>query len=242
MKKQRHIWMTFIVGLGCLASWSAHADWFFRGSPNSWATTQLEFVSGTTYDTCQTFGSGDANGNPSFKIDRFGNWGENYPDANYQVNANTSYEISFDSASHAITANSVANCSGASGPAQNFNSLFFRGTANSWGTSEMTLVTDHTWEVEVNFDGQANQRFKLDLNGNWAQNYGDNNNDGVLDLAGADIHTTVNGAFMLQVNDVSLAYTLTPVTGCTSNCGGGSVDTLGAVYSSDSSTFSLWSP
>lgn len=242
MKNQRRIWTTFILGLGCLASCSAQADWFFRGSPNSWATTQLEFVSGTTYETCQTFGSGDANGSPRFKIDRFGDWGESYPVADYQTDANTSYKISFDSASHVISTNSVASCSAVSGPAKNFTSLFFRGTANNWGISEMALVADNTWEVEVNFDGQANQRFKLDLSGNWAQSYGDNNNDGVLDLAGADIHTTVNGVFILQVNDASLAYTLTPVTVCTSNCGGGSVDTLGAVYSSDATTFSLWSP
>lgn len=43
----------------------------------------------------------------------------------------------------------------------------------------MTRVSESLWRVSVNFDGQSNQRFKFDVLGDWTQNYGDNDNDGV---------------------------------------------------------------
>lgn len=143
-----------------------------------------------------------------------------------------------DDASATVTVNSVTG-----GFQSNFNGLFFRGTPNSWGTTEMNLVADNSWEVNVNFDGQADQRFKFDVSGDWSQNYGDENNDGVLDASGGDITTGVTGEYKVQVNDSSLAYTMTLVGGgCAPNCGGGNADTLGAVFASDKTTFSIWSP
>ena len=91
----------------------------------------------------------------------------------------------------------------------NFATLNFRGTPNSWGSAAMTLVADNTWEATVNFDGQANQRFKFDVKGDWSQNYGDTNKDGVAERTGADIYTTVTGQYKVQFNDATLKYTLT---------------------------------
>ncbi len=93
--------------------------------------------------------------------------------------------------------------------AQNFPSLYFRGTANGWATTAMALVADNTWEATITFDGQANQRFKLDVNGDWSHNYGDDGGDGILDRTGADIQTSVMGQYRLSVNDQSLAFSLT---------------------------------
>ncbi|BFM21479.1 alpha amylase C-terminal domain-containing protein [Gilvimarinus japonicus] len=91
----------------------------------------------------------------------------------------------------------------------NFDALYFRGTSNGWAASPMTLVDDHTWQLDVQFDGQANQRFKFDLAGDWSQNYGDNNTpDGVLDSNGDDINTNVIGQYRVQVNDAELSYSI----------------------------------
>ncbi|MFC6977939.1 alpha-amylase family glycosyl hydrolase [Microbulbifer taiwanensis] len=221
-----------------VCSANASADWYFRGTPNDWSAEALDFVGGSQYKTCQSFASGDAGGGPRFKIDRFGDWQQAYPTSDYAVTGNKSYEIFFDSDSQSIQISEVASCDGG-GMASNFPSLYFRGTANGWGTSAMALVADNTWQIEVNFDGQTNQRFKLDVQGDWSQNYGDDNSDGTLEQTGADIYTPVSGDHLLTVDDASLGYSLEPL-GCTQNCGG--VQSLGAVYSVNETTFSLWSP
>ncbi|WP_275919700.1 alpha amylase C-terminal domain-containing protein [Aeromonas sp. 2HA2] len=86
--------------------------------------------------------------------------------------------------------------------------LHFRGTPNGWGVLAMTLVADNQWEARVTFDGQTNQRFKFDVKGDWSQNYGDTNTDGVADLTGADITTPVVGAYVVRFNDQTLTYSL----------------------------------
>ncbi|MGE6101887.1 hypothetical protein ACLH0B_22015, partial [Aeromonas salmonicida] len=72
----------------------------------------------------------------------------------------------------------------------------------------MTLVADNQWEARVTFDGQTNQRFKFDVKGDWNQNYGDTNKDGVAELTGADITTPVVGAYVVRFNDQTLTYSL----------------------------------
>lgn len=47
------------------------------------------------YCTEQTFGA--ASTSPRFKIDRYGDWKEAYPSADYTVTANTSYTICIQS-------------------------------------------------------------------------------------------------------------------------------------------------
>ncbi len=98
----------------------------------------------------------------------------------------------------------------------NFSTLYFRGTANSWGSTAMTLVADNTWQATITFDGEGDdsgdQRFKFDLYADWASNYGDNDADGYLDLTGADISTDVVGEYLVTVNDSDLSYSLTAVS------------------------------
>ena len=101
---------------------------------------------------------------------------------------------------------------GNDGLVSDFNTLYFRGTPNGWATSPMNLVDDNLWQLDVQFDGQANQRFKFDVTGDWSQNYGDNNADQQLDSVGADIVTNVTGEYRVQVNDATLSYSITPLT------------------------------
>lgn len=181
------------------------AEWYFRGTPNSWSADAMEQLSATEYQTCKSFASGDGSG-PRFKIDRHADWAESYPVSDYSVASDTSYEITFYSDSKSIQVTEVVSCD--SEFSANFPSLHFRGTSNDWGTTAMQLVADNTWELSIHFDGQSDQRFKLDLSGDWNQNYGDDEGDGVLDAGGGDIYTTVSGGYLLRVNDSDLSYTL----------------------------------
>lgn len=231
--------LTFFMLLSAVSG-SVSADWYFRGTPNNWNTTALTDQGNNIFTTCQSFDAGDASGGPRFKIDRYGDWGENYPTSDYTVAGQSSYHIEFNATSKAIAANPVSSCTG-SGYSSNFTQLYFRGTANGWGTSAMQLVADNTWQTQVVFDGQANQRFKLDISGDWSQNYGDSDSNGVLELSGADIYTSVNGSYLVTVNDQTLAYSLSEASTCSQNCAQ-PVDFLGAEYSPTQTVFSIWSP
>lgn len=231
--------LTFFMLLSAVSS-SVSADWYFRGTPNNWNTTALTDQGNNIFTTCQSFDAGDASGGPRFKIDRYGDWGENYPTSDYTVAGQSSYQIEFNATSKAIAANPVSSCTG-SGYSSNFTQLYFRGTANGWGTSAMQLVADNTWQTQVDFDGQANQRFKLDISGDWSQNYGDSDSNGILELSGADIYTSVNGSYLVTVNDQTLAYNLSVASTCSQNCAQ-PVDFLGAEYSPTQTVFSIWSP
>jgi len=199
-----------LIAAGALLSGNlCYADWYFRGTPNNWSTTALTATSSTEFSTCQTFGA--ASTNPRFKIDRTGNWSESYPASDYAVAANQSYKITFNSSNKNIALQSVSSCDSV-GFSKNFSALNFRGTANGWATTPMSLVANNIWSTQIVLDGQANQRFKFDTTTNWSVNYGDSNGDGILNQNGSDIFTNLVGTYRVQVNDATLAYTLTPVT------------------------------
>ncbi|HTF97457.1 MAG TPA: alpha-amylase family glycosyl hydrolase [Cellvibrio sp.] len=205
---------TLMAAGSLLFSHLCYADWYFRGTPNNWGTTALATTSATEFSTCQTFGSTSTN--PRFKIDRTGNWSESYPSGDYTVAANQTYKITFNSISKVIAVQTVPSCDSA-GFSKNFSALNFRGTANNWSTTAMTLTANNLWSVDVIFDGQTNQRFKFDTSNNWAVNYGDSNHDGVLNQGGSDIYSTLIGNYRVQVNDSTLAYTLTPLANISSS-------------------------
>jgi len=88
-----------------------------------------------------------------------------------------------------------------------FNQVYFRGTPNGWGTTLMTLVSNYTWEVQVVFGSSSNERFKFDINGNWTQNFGDNNNDGVAEQSGGNIIIAQGaGSYTIRFNDQTKQY------------------------------------
>ncbi|WP_394151123.1 alpha-amylase family glycosyl hydrolase [Vibrio maritimus] len=182
------------------------AEWFYRGTSNDWAAAQMSSKGGNIYEICQVFSSGDQSGGPRFKVDRDGNWTESYPSSDYTVGNDQTLVIQFDANSKQVSVEEAASCESASD--SRFSQLYFRGTANNWASTPMTRVSESLWRVSVNFDGQSNQRFKFDVLGDWTQNYGDNDNDGVLDFSGDDIITSVIGSYDVEVDDQTLAYTL----------------------------------
>jgi glycosidase len=165
----------------------------------------MDQVTATTFETCQSFTSADAR----FKVDRFGDWSESYPTADYTVATNSTYKITFFSDSKQITTQAVSSCNE---EGSNFPSLNFRGTPNSWSNSAMELVSANTWQTTVTFDGQVDQRFKFDVAGDWTNAYGAGS-AGKISSSGGDIYTTVTGEYRVEVNDSTLAYTLTRLGG-----------------------------
>lgn len=84
-----------------VSSSSAVVDtWYFRGTPNNWGTTAMT-LQNNLYCTQQQFA--EASTNPRFKIDRFANWMESYPAADYVVAANANLNICFDPSTHTST-------------------------------------------------------------------------------------------------------------------------------------------
>lgn len=178
-----------------LFSFSAQADWFFRGTPNDWQTTAMEAVDTSTISTCQQFASGS--GNPRFKIDRLGDWSESYPSSDYQVNGNGSYSITFNTSSKQITINEVSDCDGIIVPTPT-DSWFFRGTSNNWSTTEMSSNDGLDFCTVQSFDSNA-PRFKVDHFGDWNEAYPQ-----------ADYTVPPNSTLQICFNASSKEITVTP--------------------------------
>ncbi|UXI02967.1 TIM-barrel domain-containing protein [Photobacterium sp. TY1-4] len=101
-------------------------------------------------------------------------------------------------------------CSSDCGFTANLPSLMIRGTNNGWGTTDMALIADHTWQVETTFGAEADARFKFDVFGDWRQNYGDDDADGQLEASGADIAITQGaGSYRITLFDDRNTYSIT---------------------------------
>ncbi|WP_196139552.1 alpha amylase C-terminal domain-containing protein [Aliikangiella sp. G2MR2-5] len=186
---------------------------YFRGTANRWSTTQMSLVADNTWEVTINF---DGQSKQRFKFDVNGDWSYNFGDNNNDgileqtgsdiyTSVTGQYKVTVNDETKAYSLTQIGCGTDFN---KNFDSLYFRGTPNGWGTTEMTLVADNTWEVVVNFDGQSNQRYKVDVYGDWSYNFGDNNSDGILEQIGADIYTNVTGIYLLRVNDSTRTYQL----------------------------------
>ena len=98
------------------------------------------------------------------------------------------------------------------------SSMFFRGTANNWSRTPMTLGADDFWEITVAFAGEESPRFKFDMLGDWSENFGDSNGDGIADLSGPDIAITEGtGLYKIRFNYKTKEYTVTKLSKPKSN-------------------------
>lgn len=102
-------------------------------------------------------------------------------------------------------------------PVARFSTMNFRGTPNSWAATPMSVDSQtRVWSLIVNFTGTADsagaQRFKFDVAGNWLENYGDNEGDGIADKNSLkDIYFTGVGKYLVTLKESDMSYTLTPV-------------------------------
>lgn len=100
----------------------------------------------------------------------------------------------------------------------NFPSLYFRGTANDWGTTPMTLISNYTWGITVTFNS-APAEFKFDVYGDWTQSYGNEYGGNIVLPEGA-------GTYRIWVNDDTFAYSVTKVQTPVANAGTNQTITL----------------
>ena len=67
------------------------ANAYFRGTPNTWGATSMTFSEGL-WRTTQSF----SGSNPRFKISRFQNWSEAYPNQDFLISEPGTYDITFN--------------------------------------------------------------------------------------------------------------------------------------------------
>lgn len=130
--------------------------------------------------------------------------------ATITVNTDGTAQFSVASMSAAAIHGGAMACVSDCPEVRNLPSLQVRGTFNEWTNTAMTYE-DGNWSAVVTLDGAANQRFKFDVYGDWTVNYGDIDFDGTLDLAGADITYAGVGVYLLEVDDQTLTYRITPL-------------------------------
>jgi|GEM_PF-758007 len=122
------------------SSIASNVNWLFRGTPNNWGETSMT-QSGNLFVTCQKF----AETNSGFKISNGSltdHWSEAYPQtvANYLVDQNFSYDITFDPSSHVITATKrTSECGGVEPPK----------SSSSIGSSSSVPTSNNTADVKA---------------------------------------------------------------------------------------------
>lgn len=103
-------------------------------------------------------------------------------------------------------------------PTIRFTSMYFRGTPNTWGSTAMTVdPTTRVWSADVTFTGAGDttgtQRFKFDVYGNWTENYGDTDANGIADKnSSKDIYFSGVGKYRVTFKESDLSYKLTALT------------------------------
>ncbi|WP_225412589.1 carbohydrate-binding module family 20 domain-containing protein [Stigmatella hybrida] len=100
-----------------------------------------------------------------------------------------------------------ARGTGGGGYTKTYPQVYFRGTANNWGATAMTLVANNTWRTTATFGATTTERFKFDIYGDWTLNFGDTQRDGIAESGGGDIPISQAGTYTLTFNDSTLAYT-----------------------------------
>jgi len=109
------------------ATW---ADAYFRGTPNSWGTSRMSFSDGL-WRTTQTFG----NTNPRFKITRFANWSEAYPNQDFQITEGAGeYDITFNDVTKQVTVTKQSS-SGGGGSSNGGNTAAVNFVCNNGSTT-----------------------------------------------------------------------------------------------------------
>lgn len=183
---------------------------YLRGTFNSWAPGTMLLSYDNTWELNVTFESGGR-----FKFDVHGDWSHNYGDANADgIAGRGEADIYIPSAGrYTIWFNdeTLAYTMQAQNPVytSTYEQMYFRGTPNSWGTSQMELVRDYVWQIEADFSGTGNDRFKFDVYGDWSLNFGDNQPDGTADQGGQDIQVFSPGRYLIEFNDSTRSWSYT---------------------------------
>lgn len=210
--KHKLVLLSFLLA----ASASAQAEWFLRGTHNSWAATQMNSAGTNTMELTNVVFSSAG----SIKFDRYGDWSESYGvggvnGTNITVGQGT-WNIKF------YTDTKNWNISAVTPPV----AYHLRGTFNSWaeGTLLARVGTTDIYESCQQFvggDATGGPRFKVDPNGGWGS-----------DAVPVADYTVAAGWVKITFNSSSKA--ITTQQNLAANCG--SVTTSSSASSTSTST------
>jgi len=186
------------------------ADWFFRGTPNNWATTALTSGDNGIFYICQNFG-GD---NPRFKISRQENWNESYPTNSWSVEPNTAQLIVFDTSAKRIEVQKVSNCN-------NSDQVYIAETLYEPRGPYLQTLTDESviirWQSDINGIGLV--RYGVNANNLDAVALSENTigREHIVALDGLEPNTryyySVGLSSLATVRDGDMFFETAPLTG-----------------------------
>ncbi len=184
---------------------------FIRGSHNDWQNNPMINVGNGLWVGDVTFSEAGV-----FKFDVLGDWEESYGDSDVDgLLEPEGLDIVIDTPgtySVVVNANTMSYNIMPSAP---YSDVFFRGTPNNFGLTPMNQISSNIWQIDVTFTGEEHDRFKFDILGDWTENYGDDDENGYVDLSGEDIFVTTpgnytitligdTGQYILSVNNIPL--------------------------------------
>lgn len=173
-----------------------------RGTHNHWGIQNFVFNGGNQWKVRADF-EGD---NPEFKIDIHGDWSVNYGDNdadgiadfygdNIQLPSAGTYDIFFNDSNKAYSAMKIHWVN------QAHENMYVRGTFNEWETQPMMHIGEDIWKTTVLFSADDEVlELKFDAAGDWSENYGDSNADGIVELDGNGIKFATPGSYDVYFN------------------------------------------
>lgn len=195
-----------------------------RGTHNGWGKTPMTLISHYTWETRVNLSE---NSEFKFDVNKDGNtpdWTLSFGDDNADGFADKNgsninifdivssvtdgeYEIRFNTISKQYSVKHIDP----NGRRKFYDRVYFRGTPNGWGLSDMDLIGDHLWSVKITTQADSEQGFKLDIHGDWRHNLGDTDGDGYMDRSGKNIQLQASQSYELQFNDLSYGYKIIPL-------------------------------
>lgn len=91
---------------------------------------------------------------------------------------------------------------------QRYPTMSARLQQNGWSMTPMQLIDDYTWMATLYFEFTD---FKFDAYGDWSRNFGDNQDDGIVDLDGANIKVKRGGTNQIIFNTQTGEYSVIPL-------------------------------
>lgn len=90
-----------------------------------------------------------------------------------------------------------------------FSQVYYRGDTNEWQATLMTEQEVNVWTITIDTNGRSGLGFKFDIFADWQENYGDNDNDGLLDASGENITFLAGqGRYFIRFNAVDKSYSV----------------------------------
>ena len=88
-----------------------------------------------------------------------------------------------------------------------FVKVYYRGDSNQWQSSLMTEREVNIWTITINTDAGSGLGFKFDIFDDWQENYGDDDNDGLLERSGGNIILSQGqGEYLITLNALEKSY------------------------------------